>query len=88
MGIFEHINILDVKYIADYVKIIEEFVTELATVLLCKIYNIPNDISYSRSYLDSYSNLEIYIELKYIIQRVSLICEFINKCIENVKMQK
>jgi hypothetical protein len=87
-GFSEHVNIFEEEYVAEYLKIFGELVAELSTVLLCKIYNIPNDISYSKYYLDSYSNLELNIESKYIIKRVSLICEYINKCIENSKMQK
>ena len=88
LGFSEHVNIFEEEYVAKYTKNFEELVAELSTVLLCKIFNISNDISYSKYYLDSYSNTKLNIESKYIIKRVLFICEYIIKCLENIEMQK
>jgi len=67
-------------------KDLNELVAELSAVVLCKKYNISFNISGSKCYLDSYSNAKMNINNKYIINRVSLICEYINKCLEKINI--
>ena len=67
-------------------KDLNELVAELSAVVLCKKYNISFNISGSKCYLDSYSNAKMNINNKYIINRVSLICEYINKCLEEINI--
>jgi len=64
----------------------DELIAELSAVVLCKTYNIPIDVSESKYYLDYYSNSEINVSK--MINRVFLICEYINKCIENINNKK
>ena len=71
-------HLSDYIYERDY----SELVAETSTILLCKIYNIPINISNSISYLDSYSSLEI--NAKKMICRVSEIVECIKIIKENI----
>jgi hypothetical protein len=58
-----------------------ENVAELSTILLCRIYNIPINISYSLYYLQIYNSSKINNDEVY--KRVLLICEYIKICEEN-----
>jgi len=53
----------------------DELVAELSAVILCKKYNIPINESYSKFYLDCYTKSDI--DLYKVINRVSLICDFV-----------
>jgi hypothetical protein len=55
-----------------------EYVAELSAIVICKMYSIPIDVSFSMDYLNRYSNSEINPEE--LIKRVSLICSFIAYC--------
>ena len=66
-----------------YEKNYSELVAELSTILLCKIYNIPLNISYSMYYLDSYSSLEI--NGKKMVNRASEIVESVKIIKEHIK---
>jgi hypothetical protein len=60
-----------------------ELVAELSAVVLCKTYNISIDLSYAMYYLDGYSRSDINVS--YMIERVALICEYVDKCVENIR---
>jgi hypothetical protein len=60
-----------------------ELVAELSTIVLCKIYSVPIDISYAMFYLDSYTVDQI--NHKELIIRVSKIVEYIKYCKEHIK---
>jgi hypothetical protein len=57
-----------------------ELVAELSTVILCRIYSILNNESYSMEYLESYTTSEI--NGNELIKRVLQIIEYIKKCKE------
>lgn len=61
----------------------DELVAELSAVVLCKTYNISIDLSNARYYIECYSRSNINVN--YMIDRVSLICEYVNKCLENIE---
>ena len=60
-----------------------ELVAELSTIVLCKLYNIPNNVSYSKNYLDCFSSPEI--DVKQLIHRVSEIVEGVKMCKEIIE---
>jgi len=70
-------------YYECYERIIE-LVAELSAVVLCKKYNIFIDLSYSKYYLGLHWSSVIDINYIEIIKRVALICEYVNKCVENI----
>jgi hypothetical protein len=59
-----------------------ELVAELSTVILCRVYNIQFNLSYSHMYLNSYANSEA--DINEIIKRVSLIYEYVEACIVKI----
>jgi len=59
-----------------------ELVAEISAAVLCRTYNISIDLSYSLNYLNSYCRSEI--NMKDLKRRVALICEYVNKCVENI----
>ena len=61
----------------------QELVAELTTIVLCKTYNIQINYSHSMYYLNYHSYFEINKDD--LIKRVSLIFEYIKKCIENIE---
>jgi hypothetical protein len=63
-----------------------ELVAELSAVVLCRVYNIQFNLSYSLMYLNWYTSSETNIEE--IIKRVSLIYEYIKACIVKIKSKK
>ena len=64
----------------------KELVAELSTVILCKMYSIPNNYSYSMAYLDSYTTTEINKDI--LLKRVLEIIEYIKKCKESIEGQQ
>ena len=66
-------------YDSDY----NEFIAEFASLILCKMYNIENNASYSRYYIEMYNEIENGIP-KYVIDRVEMICEFVKLCKEKM----
>jgi hypothetical protein len=69
---------------ADYY--FRELVAELTTIAVCMANSIPIDISYSKFYLDGYTDFDL--DLNDILKRVSLIYEYIvicNKILEERK---
>ena len=68
------------NYHLEQVKNFYELVAELSTVVLCKTYNILLNYFYSLDYLDNHSYPEMNI--KDLLQRVALICEYIGDCIK------
>jgi hypothetical protein len=80
-------NLDDVKgYIILYMDHFSELLAELSAVVLCKIYNIPIDLSSAKYYLNHFSNYDINV--KDLITGVSEICEYVNKCVENIENKK
>ena len=74
------------------VKEIDEVTAELSSVVLCKIFNIPVNINYSKLYINWQGRAAEYIDtcivknelssLKPILKRVKKICEYVVKCKE------
>jgi hypothetical protein len=75
-----------------------EIVAELSAVVICKAYNIPINLSSSKFYIDSYNEskelekisvsalgIEWEVNKDEIVERVSLIYEFLKLCVEDIK---
>ena len=71
------------NYYLENIKCFDELVAEASTVVICKTYNITINESYSLHYLHCFSNT--YINAYDFIKRVSLIFEYVKKCIEMIK---
>jgi L-rhamnose mutarotase len=71
------------EYFLEYVRCFDEVVAELSTVVLCRTYNISIDISRSMFYLIEY--VDFKKNINDVIKKVSLICEYVKKCIEKIK---
>jgi len=73
----------------NFIKIyyFKELIAELSAIVLCKNFNISINLSYSKYYLNDF-DLDYFWQKetykKELINRVSLICEYINKCVENI----
>ena len=64
------------------IKGFDELVAEASTFVICKTYNILIDESHALHYLDNFSSINI--NTSEFINRVSLICEYVKKCIEKI----
>ena len=63
------------EYYLEDTRNFDEVVAELSTIVLCKTYNIPFDYFNSISYLNDFNAL--FLEKNDLLERVSLICEYI-----------
>jgi hypothetical protein len=74
------------KYFIDHhARSYHELVAALSTFILCKSYNISIDIPHLLAYLNNYFNQEI--DIPKIIERASLICNYVNICVEYINIK-
>jgi hypothetical protein len=71
------------EYYLEHITAFNEIVAELSAVVLCRIHNITLNLAQSWAYLDGYIHFEMNENnMKNVIKRVTLICEYVKKCVE------
>jgi len=84
-------NLDDIEDIQEYFLFFSELVAEFTTVVLCRIYNIPINISYAIiyicSHLNNYNRISTNVN-NLLITDITKICEYVNKCIENIEEKR
>jgi len=66
------------NYYLDDIRNFDELVAEASSLVICKTYNIKIDESYTLNYLNNYSSSKI--NSHDFINRVMLICEYVENC--------